>query len=176
MTTSPYSPFLFEGVVFRKASGGRFPTAERRSEFQSVRESTFVATQKDHLHQIAIALPGLRQGELNVNLNSNKLTVTGMRSYISKDGTRRKRYKFQQTFFVDDSVDKDKLTADLKNQVLTLSVPDFNYRMNLVNQVTDESEIEKTDSIDSEESLPLVGTKVSLPQAQCVYAAAESGQ
>jgi HSP20 family molecular chaperone IbpA len=174
MTTSPYSPFLFEGIIFRKASGGRFPTAERRTEFQSVRESTFVATQKDNIHHMAIALPGLRQGELNVNLNNNRLTITGTRNYISKDRTRRKRYKFQQTFFVDDSVDKDKLTADLKNQVLTLSVPEFNYH--LMNPVTDESEIEKVDSVDSEESLPVVDSKRSLPQAQCMYSAAEVGR
>ena len=71
-------------------------------------------------------------------------------------------------------MDKDKLTADLKNQVLTLSVPDFNYH--LINQVTYESEIEKNDSIDSEESLSMMDTQVSLPQAQCMYAAAESGR
>lgn len=171
MTNTPYSPFLFEGIVFRKASGGRFPTAERRSEFQSVRDSSYIATQNENVHKLSIALPGLRQRDLNVNLNSNKLTITGTRSYVSSDGARRKRYKFQQTFYVDDSVNKDRLTADLKDQVLTLSVPAY-YRhagasrsedMGIA-QVTDESEIEKNDSVDSEESLM---------QVQHVYSATQ---
>ena len=111
-----------------------------------------MAIKRDNLFQLSIALPGLRQRDLNVNLNSNKLTITGTRSYISTDKSTRKSYKFQQTFFVDDSVDKNRLTADLKHQILTLSVPEI---YSEVNQVTDESEIEKNDSIDSEESLPL---------------------
>jgi HSP20 family molecular chaperone IbpA len=149
--------------VFRRDSGGRFPTAERRSEFQSVRESTYMAIKKDNVFQLAIALPGLRQRDLNVNLNCDRLTITGTRCYISTDNTARKRYKFQQTFLVDDSVDKNRLTADLKNQVLTLSVPEYNLELN---EVTDESEIEKNDSIDSEESLPI---------AHCAFGSAESG-
>jgi HSP20 family molecular chaperone IbpA len=163
MSLSPYSPFLFEGVVFRKDSGGRFPTAERRSEFQSVRESTYMAIKQDNVFQLAIALPGLRQRDLNVNLNCNRLTITGTRSYISTDQAARKRYKFQQTFYVDDSVDKNRLTADLKNQILTLSVPEANSE---VNEVTDESEIEKNDSVDSEESLTI---------PHCNYGSAEQG-
>lgn len=163
MSLSPYSPFLFEGVVFRKDSGGRFPTSERRSEFQSVRESTYMAIKKDNVFQLAIALPGLRQRDLNVNLNCNRLTITGTRSYISTDNTSRKRYKFQQTFYVDDSVDKNRLTADLKNQVLTLSVPECNLELN---EVTDESGIETNDSVDSEESLPI---------AHCDFGSTEHG-
>ena len=150
--------------MFRKASAGRFPTTERRSEFQSVRESTYVAVKKGNMFQLSIALPGLRQRDLNVNLNNNRLIVTGTRSYISTDSISRKRYKFQQTFFVDDSVDKNRLTADLKNQVLTLSVPEINLD---VHQVTDESEIEKNDSVDSEESLSSVN---------CIYTAGEQSQ
>ena len=153
MSPPVYSPFLFEGVVFRKDSSGRFPTAERRSEFQSVRESTYMAVKKDGMYQLAIALPGLRQRDLNVNLNRNRLTITGTRSYISTDDSARKRYKFQQTFFVDDSVDKSRLRADLKDQILTLSVPETNIA---INEVTDDSEIEKIDSVDSNESLPII--------------------
>mmetsp|Transcript_9907 Transcript_9907/g.15228 ORF Transcript_9907/g.15228 Transcript_9907/m.15228 type:complete len:177 (-) Transcript_9907:108-638(-) len=161
MCTSTYSPFLFDGVIFRKASSGQFPTSERRSEFKSIRESTYVATKRGNSYQLWVQLLGLRQRDLKVNLNNNLLKITGSRSYVSSDGSRRKRYKFQQTFYVDDTVDKDKLTADLKDEVLILSVP-FIADQNKTtlgdsdkeaNQVTDESEIENTYSIDSFESL-----------------------
>jgi HSP20 family molecular chaperone IbpA len=157
----PYSPFCFEGVIFRKVGGARFPTAERRSEFQSVKESTYLAFEREGVFILSIDLPGIRKRDLKVNLNHSRLLITGTRGYKLSGETTTKRYmyKFQQTFYIDDTVDKENLKADLKNEILVISVPFLSSGIGTlknnygVNQVTDESEIEKTDSMDSEESI-----------------------
>lgn len=167
MRTSTYSPFLYNGVIFRKESSGEVQTAQQKSEFKAIRESKFLTTKRGDSYQLCIQLPGLWQRNLSVNLNKNLIKITGIRSYISSKGSRRKKYKFQQTFYVDNAVDKDKITADLKDEELILSAPFITTDESTVtfgvldkgaNPVTEESEIKETDSIDLPELLPSSST------------------
>jgi HSP20 family molecular chaperone IbpA len=144
-----YSPFLFEGAAFRKSSDGRLPSAKRLLEFQALRESPYAVFKNGNWFQLVIELPGLRQRDLAVNLKRNILTITGTRSYISIEEGSRKRYKFQQSFSLDDdTVDTNNLKADLRDQILTLSVPELYIHSH---EVTDESDIEKNYSNDVED-------------------------
>ncbi len=74
-------------------------------------------------------LPGVKQEDLDINLTGNRLTITGRReSEERKEGenffaTERSFGNFRRTFSLPEGVDGNNVVADLKNGVLTLTVP-----------------------------------------------------
>jgi len=74
-------------------------------------------------------LPGVKQEELDINLTGNRLTITGQReSEERKEGenffaTERTFGNFSRTFSLPEGVDPNGVVAELKNGVLTLTVP-----------------------------------------------------
>lgn len=74
-------------------------------------------------------LPGVKQEDLDINLTGNRLTITGRReSEERKEGenffaTERSFGNFSRTFSLPEGVDGTGVVAELKNGVLTLTVP-----------------------------------------------------
>jgi HSP20 family protein len=74
-------------------------------------------------------LPGVKQEDLDINLTGNRLTITGKReSEERKDGenffaTERSFGNFSRTFSLPEGVDPNAVSAEMKNGVLTLTVP-----------------------------------------------------
>jgi HSP20 family protein len=74
-------------------------------------------------------LPGVRQEDLEINLTGSRLTVTGKREPEErKEGenffaTERSFGGFSRTFSLPEGVDPNAVGAELKNGVLTLTVP-----------------------------------------------------
>lgn len=74
-------------------------------------------------------LPGVKLEDLDINLTGNRLTVTGKReSEERKEGenffaTERSFGNFSRTFSLPEGVDPNGVVAELKNGVLTLTVP-----------------------------------------------------
>jgi HSP20 family protein len=73
-------------------------------------------------------VPGLEKEELNISVDNGVLTVTGERKpeeVESHDRHRVERWygKIQRSFRLPRTVDAEKITATLKNGVLTLVIP-----------------------------------------------------
>lgn len=74
-------------------------------------------------------LPGVRQEDLDINLTGNRLTISGKReSEEKKEGenwftSERSFGAFTRTFSLPEGVDGSGVQAELRNGVLTLSVP-----------------------------------------------------
>lgn len=80
-------------------------------------------------YQFKADLPGILEADLEISLESNRLTVAGKReSETLKEGERshlseRSNGSFSRTFSLPEDVDSEKVVAELRNGVLTLMVP-----------------------------------------------------
>ena len=71
-------------------------------------------------------LPGVSKDGLDVRVDNNVLTMRGRADYASpKDGVYREYelVNFFRQFELSDKVDQQRITADLKHGVLTLTLP-----------------------------------------------------
>jgi len=74
-------------------------------------------------------LPGVKESELDISLSGNRLTVSGQRQEEQREeGERYYTYErsygsFSRSFTLPDGVDPDKVEAELKDGVLTITVP-----------------------------------------------------
>lgn len=77
--------------------------------------------------QVRLEMPGVSKSDLEIKVEGSDLTVTGKRQEPASHGTwllrERRRGDFQKTFSVDNTVDLDKVDAELANGILTLSLP-----------------------------------------------------
>lgn len=74
-------------------------------------------------------LPGLTKKDISINIKENMLTVSGERKSEIKDDsknycrTERRYGAFKRSFQLTDQVIAEKISANFKNGVLTVSVP-----------------------------------------------------
>ena len=86
----------------------------------------------DKNYYIEIDLPGVKKEDINVELNDNKLTVSGERSH--KEEVKKEDYylvestfgKFQRTFTLPENVDAEQIEAKEESGVLELVIPKVN--------------------------------------------------
>jgi len=86
-------------------------------------------TEDDKMFKIMAELPGLEQKDIEVNLSGDTLTLKGEKRY-EKDERGKDQHmseraygSFQRSFTVPESVDRDKITAELTKGVLTITMP-----------------------------------------------------
>ena len=83
----------------------------------------------DEKFQLSVDVPGVEMKDLDVSVDEENgyLTVAGQRTVSSKNdetgASSKYSSKFSQTFALDDAVDLDKFSADLKNGVLVVTAP-----------------------------------------------------
>ena len=73
-------------------------------------------------------MPGVEQGEVDITLESNELTITGSQAVAKPEGCDllSNEYDigtFQRTFKVPQLIDRDKIKAKLHNGVLDIELP-----------------------------------------------------
>lgn len=74
-------------------------------------------------------LPGVNQGDVDISLNGNQLTITGKREAEQQQTSEnyfmveRSYGSFSRTFTLPTSADVEKIKADLSNGVLTIELP-----------------------------------------------------
>jgi len=90
---------------------------------------SFDVKESPDAYQLKADLPGILEADLEISLESNRLTVAGKREVeTTKDGERwhlaeRSNGSFSRTFTLPEDVDSEKVVAELRNGVLTLMVP-----------------------------------------------------
>ncbi len=74
-------------------------------------------------------LPGIRREDVEINLTGNRITITGKREARTRKENEnvfileRSNGSFTRSFNLPDGVDAGKVAADLKDGVLTLTLP-----------------------------------------------------
>jgi HSP20 family protein len=105
----------FRGIEFPEMQGAYLPAFDIK---ETANGYVFVAD-----------LPGVKQEDLDINLTGNRLTITGKREMEErKEGenffsSERTFGNFSRTFSLPEGVDSNGVNAELKNGVLTLTVP-----------------------------------------------------
>lgn len=99
------------------------------SNFRSSNTPAVNVIENDDDFVIEVAAPGLEKKDFNINLENDCLTISSEKE--EKSGEKDERYSrkefsyssFSRSFNLPDSVDSDKIRANHKNGVLTISVP-----------------------------------------------------
>jgi HSP20 family protein len=88
-----------------------------------------LAEMTDRYH-ILLELPGVKTGDVNIDINKNMITITGKKSQTLSESNdlswiREERLfgNFRRQFNLDYDVDPNKAKAELKNGVLEIEVP-----------------------------------------------------
>ena len=84
-------------------------------------------TENDKQYQLAVDVPGVKRDDINIELEQDRmLRISGGRKVhtTQKDGsTKTSESKFQKRFVMDESIDKEHVSANLEDGVLTITAP-----------------------------------------------------
>ena len=72
--------------------------------------------------------PGLEKDEIDISVNEGRLTISGERRFTEEKETKHHRVErwygnFYRSFLLPKSADPEKISANLKNGVLTVTMP-----------------------------------------------------
>src|SRR6516165_8299203 len=100
-----------------------------RSEFDWGKAPAVDIVEKENAYEITAELPGMDESNIDVKFSDGTLTIKGEKRdekevkkkdyYLSE----RRYGSFQRSFGVPDGVDADKIEANFKNGVLTVTLP-----------------------------------------------------
>jgi HSP20 family protein len=85
--------------------------------------------EKEKQYEITAELPGLNQSDIQVNLSNDVLTIKGEKKEEKEEKkedyhlSERRYGSFQRSFRVPDDIDADKIQANFKNGVLSITLP-----------------------------------------------------
>ncbi len=99
----------------------------KKGEYPKVQPFTDII-HKDDSYYIVMDLPGVPKENLNISVDNDVLTVEANTDYPSFEGKNILRsefgnVKYVRQFTLSDAVDREKISANLKNGVLTLTLP-----------------------------------------------------
>ena len=86
--------------------------------------------ESEHDFSIICELPGLEQKDIDLSITSNIITIKGEKKGKNELKEKGKLYKkeswsgsFQRTLSMPESIDSEKIKAELSNGILTINVP-----------------------------------------------------
>ncbi len=99
----------------------------KKEEYPKVQPFTDII-HKDDSYYIVMDLPGVSKDNLNISVEKDVLTIEATTNYPSFEGknilrTEFGNVKYVRQFTLSDAVDREKIGANLKNGVLTLTLP-----------------------------------------------------
>jgi HSP20 family protein len=71
-------------------------------------------------------MPGVEKKDISINIDNGKLSLGGIRKFESKGSAQWEEFgdvEYQRTFSVPQTIDIDKIVAELKDGVLNLHLP-----------------------------------------------------
>ena len=89
--------------------------------------------ESDKDYKVEVAVPGMTKGDFNIHLGDENELVISMEKKVENEDKENKKYlrrefsytKFQQSLYLPDNVDKEKITANVANGVLTIELPKY---------------------------------------------------
>lgn len=78
-------------------------------------------------YELSVDLPGMAQGDVNLEVHRGVLTLSGKRETAVPEGYRthrreRRAYQFSRSFTLPEDADVEKVNASMKHGVLTVTV------------------------------------------------------
>lgn len=89
--------------------------------------------ESDKDYKVEVAVPGMTKEDFNIHLGDENELVISMEKKVENEDKENKKYlrrefsytKFQQSLYLPDNVDKEKITANVANGVLTIKLPKY---------------------------------------------------
>ena len=89
--------------------------------------------ESDKDYKVEVAVPGMTKEDFNIHLGDENELVIPMEKKVENEDKENKKYlrrefsytKFQQSLYLPDNVDKEKITANVANGVLTIELPKY---------------------------------------------------
>lgn len=89
--------------------------------------------ESDKDYKVEVAVPGMTKEDFNIHLGDENELVISMEKKVENEDKENKKYlrrefsytKFQQSLYLPDNVDKEKITANIANGVLTIELPKY---------------------------------------------------
>ena len=89
--------------------------------------------ESDKDYKVEVAVPGMTKEDFNIHLGDENELVISMEKKVENEDKENKKYlrrefsytKFQQSLYLPDNVDKEKITANVANRVLTIELPKY---------------------------------------------------
>lgn len=89
--------------------------------------------ESDKDYKVEVAVPGMTKEDFNIHLGDENELVISMEKKVENEDKDNKKYlrrefsytKFQQSLYLPDNVDKEKITANVANGVLTIDLPKY---------------------------------------------------
>lgn len=130
MAITPYrpAPDLFRNF-FDDFLGSEVPVGGRLAGTDMLRTPTADVMETKEDIRITIELPGMRTEDVEVNLENNLLTISGEKREARREEEGRwhlseRRYgRFSRSFVLPRDVDQDRVAADFKNGILSVTIP-----------------------------------------------------
>ena len=89
--------------------------------------------ESDKDYKVEVAVPGMTKEDFNIHLGDENELVISMEKKVENEDKENKKYlrrefsytKFQQSLYLPDNVDKEKITDNVANGVLTIELPKY---------------------------------------------------
>lgn len=89
--------------------------------------------ESDKDYKVEVAVPGMTKEDFNIHLGDENELVISMEKKVENEDKENKKYlrrefsytKLQQSLYLPDNVDKEKITANVANGVLTIELPKY---------------------------------------------------
>ena len=89
--------------------------------------------ESDKDYKVEVAVPGMTKDDFNIHLGEDNELVISMEKKTENENKENKKYlrrefsysKFQQSLYLPDNVDKEKISANVANGVLTIDLPKY---------------------------------------------------
>ena len=90
-------------------------------------------SESEREYKVEVAVPGMTKEDFNIHLGDENELVISMEKKVENEDKENKKYlrrefsytKFQQSLYLPDNVDKEKITANVANGVLTIELPKY---------------------------------------------------
>lgn len=85
--------------------------------------------ENDNGYVVSAELPGVQKNEIDIDIKDNTLTISGEKKFEKKEEkdnylrVERSYGKFQRSLYLDQNVDREKISAKYKDGILQVTLP-----------------------------------------------------
>ena len=76
-------------------------------------------------YKVEVAAPGMTKDDFNIHLGDDNELVISMEKKVENEDKEFSYTKFQQSLYLPDNVDKEKISANVSDGVLTIELPKY---------------------------------------------------
>ena len=127
MTLMTYTPRISIFDEFNKIFNG-INTYESTKSYNSIWEPAYDIHEDDKNYYLSFDLPGIGKDTIDISISNDMLIVSGSRKSESNHNDSYSRFNsiqygdFQKSFNLPENVNKDKISAKMKDGVLTMTI------------------------------------------------------